>query len=101
MPRNGRFHLRGGSIEVATRYGLRLAIRRSLRRHGPMTSIELANACYWGRSPRNVRLGARWWANRSQQSATRRAIGALKRSGEVVDVGRLGRRKLYHAAARV
>jgi hypothetical protein len=100
MPKNARFRLRGGDIEVAVRRGLRSAIPPALRRHGPMTAVEIANYAYWQRTPRNHRLGARWWSNASQQSATRRAIAALKRRGLIVDGGRLGRRKLYHAAAR-
>ncbi len=96
MPIPGRFWLPSGEIEVATRHGLRAAIPRALRRHGPMTAVEIANYAYWGRTPRNCRLGAKWWANRSMRSATRRAIAELKRAGLVTDGGRLGRRKLYH-----
>jgi hypothetical protein len=44
-----------------------------------MTAIELANYAYWQRTPRNYRLGARWSANASQQSATRRASARSKR----------------------
>jgi hypothetical protein len=95
MPANGTFRLPLGAIEVAPRFGLRAAIPRALRRHGPMTAIELANYAYWQRTPRNYRLGARWWANASQQSATRRAIARSKRAGEVKIVGRRGRRLLY------
>ncbi|MET4043961.1 hypothetical protein [Bradyrhizobium sp. RT6a] len=60
-----------------------------------MTSIELANWAYWQRTPRNHRMGARWWANASQKSATRRAIARLKRDGAVKIAGRRGRRLLY------
>jgi hypothetical protein len=95
MPANGRFRLPCGVIEVAPRFGLRAAIPRALRRHGPMTAIELANYSYWQRTPQNHRLGARWWANASQQSATRRAIARLKRAGKCKIVGRRGRRLLY------
>jgi hypothetical protein len=98
MPANGRFRLPDGVIEVAPRLGLRAAIPRALRRHGPMTAVELANWAYWERTPRNHRLGARWWANASQQSATRRAIARLKRAGECKIVGRRGRRQLYASA---
>jgi Winged helix DNA-binding domain len=95
MPVNGRFRLPRGEIEVATRFGLRAAIPRALRRHGWLTSQQLANLLYWGRSPRNDRLAAKWWANQSQQSATRRAIARLKRDGAVRVAGRRGRWVLY------
>ena len=95
MPVNGRFRLPDGEIEVAPRIGLRAAIPRALRRHGAMTAIELANYAYWQRTPQNHRLGARWWSNASQQSATRRAIARSKRAGEVKIIGRRGRRLLY------
>src|ERR1700694_1159374 len=94
MPAKSRFRLRTCVIEVAPRLGLRGEIRRGLRRFGPMTALELANLAYWGRSPNNYRLGARWWANRSQKSATRRAIAELRRRGQVVG-HRWGRRTLY------
>jgi hypothetical protein len=97
MPANGRFRLPRGAIEVAPRFGLRAAIPRALRRHGAMTAVELANWAYWERTPRNHRLGARWWSNASQQSATRRAIARSKRAGEVRVIGRRGRRLLYAA----
>jgi hypothetical protein len=96
MPVNGRFRLREFDIEVAPRLGLRCDIPRALRRHGPMTALEIANLMYWGRTPRNCRLGARWWANRSMRSSTRRAIASLVREGVVVSCGRLGRCRLYH-----
>jgi hypothetical protein len=95
MPRKGQFLLSEGVIEVATRYGLRADIPRALRRHGPMTAPELSNYLYWNRTPRNSRLGAKWSANWSQKSATRRAIAVLLRHGKIVDGGRLGRKKLY------
>lgn len=98
MPANGRFHLPNGAIEVAARTGLRRAIPGALRRHGPMTAIELANWAYWRRAPRDQRMGARWWANESQRSATRRAIARLKRDGAVKIAGRRGRRFVYAAA---
>ena len=63
-----------------------------------MTAVELANWAYWNRTPRNNRLGAKWWVNRSMRSATRRAIAQLKRAGMVADGGRLNRKKLYHLA---
>jgi hypothetical protein len=97
MPANGRFRLPRGAIEVAPRFGLRAAIPRALRRHGPMTALQLSNYLYWNRTPRNHRLGARWWANASQRSATRRAIARSKRAGEVRVIGRRGRRLLYAA----
>lgn len=46
-----------------------------------------------------LRNAIRWWANRSQRSATRRAIAVLARRGEIFRRGRLGRRRLYHLAA--
>jgi len=95
MPANARFRLPSGTIEVAPRFGLRAAIPRALRRLGPLTAIELANWLYWQRTPRNHRLGARWWSNSNQQSATRRAIARSKRAGEVKIVGRRRRRFLY------
>jgi hypothetical protein len=95
MPANALFRLPSGTIEVAPRFGLRAAIPRALRRYGAMTSVELSNLLYWQRAPRNHRLGAKWWANASQQSATRRAIARLKRAGECKIVGRRGRRNLY------
>jgi hypothetical protein len=95
MPGNARFHLPTGVIEVAPRSGLRAAIPGALRRPGPMTALEIANLLYWERTPNNHRLGARWWANASQLSATRRAIARLKRAGECRMVGRRGRRFLY------
>jgi hypothetical protein len=83
MPAPSRFRLRRCTIEVAPRLGLRASIKRGLRRYGPMTSIEIANFAYWGRSPFNSRLGIRWWSNSSQRSATRRALAALIARGEV------------------
>ena len=96
MPAVGHFRVRSCQVEVAVRYGLRADIPRALRRHGPMTAIEIGNLMYWNRTPRNHRMGARWWINRSMKSSTRRAIAALKRAGMVADGGRLGRCKLYH-----
>jgi hypothetical protein len=95
MPSAARFRLRHATIQVAARFGLRAAIPRALRRHGPMTAVELANYAYWQRTPGNHRLGARWWASASQQSATRRAIARLKRDGAVKIAGRRCRRLLY------
>lgn len=100
MPVNSRFRLPIGTIEVAARIGLRAAIPRALRRLGPMTSTELANWAYWQRTPRNHRMGARWWANASQKSATRRALAQLKHDGAVNIAGRRGRRLLYAANRR-
>lgn len=91
MPMNGRFRLPTGEIEVAPALGLRAAIPRALRRHRPMTALQLSNYLYWNRTPRNDRLGARWWANASQQSATRRAIARSRCAGEVKIIGRRGR----------
>ncbi|WJR74917.1 hypothetical protein [Bradyrhizobium sp. NP1] len=65
-----------------------------------MTSLELANLAYWQRTPRNDRMGARWWANASQRSATRRAIARLKRDGAVKIAGRRDRRLLYEVNKR-
>lgn len=101
MPINARFRLPIGTIEVAPRFGLRAAIPRALRRHGPMTSVELANWAYWDRTPRNHRMGARWWANASQRSATRRAIARLKRDGAIKIAVRRGRRFVYAIAREV
>jgi hypothetical protein len=98
MPANARFRLPSGIIEVAPRFGLRAAIPRALKRHGAMTAIELANLLYWNRTPRNHRLGARWWSNLSQRSATRRALARSKRAGDVTITGRMGRYFLYAAS---
>jgi hypothetical protein len=98
MPANALFRLPSGVIMVAPRFGLRAAIPRALKRLGPMTALELANWAYWNRTPRNHRLGARWWSNSNQQSATRRAIARSKRAGEIKIVGRRGRRLLYAAS---
>jgi hypothetical protein len=95
MPLNARFRTPKGVIEVAPRFGLRAGIPRALRRHGPMTTLEISNLMFWDRSPTNHRLSVKWWANRSQQSATRRAIARLKRDGRVKIVGRRGRRYIY------
>lgn len=95
MPIKARFRLPSGAIEVAPRFGLRAAIPGALRRHGAMTSLQLANWLYWERTPRNHRLSAKWWANSSQQSATRRAIARLKRDGAIRIAGRSGRRFIY------
>lgn len=96
MPVKGRFRLRRCVVEVAPRLGLRRDIPRALRRHGPMTALEIANWAYWQRTPNNYRLGALWWANASMCSATRRAIASLVRDGVVTVGGRLGRYRLYH-----
>jgi hypothetical protein len=93
-----RFHLPIGAIEVAPRFGLRAAVPRALKRYGPMTTLQLANWLYWERSPKNQRLSAKWWANTSQQSATRRAIARLKRDGAVRIAGKRGRRFVYAIA---
>ncbi len=96
MPIPGRFRLPDGEIQVAARLRLRADIPRALKRHGPLTAIEIGNLMYWGRTPRNHRLGAKWWVNRSMNLRLE-AIAALKRAGKISDGGRLGRRKLYHA----
>jgi len=98
MPMNARFRLPIGVIEVAPRFGLRAAIPRALRRHGPMTSLEISNLMFWERSPRNVRLSAKWWSNPSQLSSTRRAIARLKQEGAVTIAGRYGHRFVYAIA---
>lgn len=83
MPAVARFQLPNGAIEVAPLLDLRASIKRGLRRYGPMTAVEIANYAYWGRSPNNFRLGMKWWCNRSQRSATRRALAALMACDQV------------------
>jgi hypothetical protein len=100
MPTNSRFRLPIGEIEVSPRRGLRAAIPGALRRLGPLTSVQAADWLYWARRPRDHRMAARWRANRSQRSATRRALARLKRDGAVVITGRAVRFFLYAARQR-
>jgi hypothetical protein len=95
VPANGHFLTRYGVIEVAANLRLRLGIVDGLRRHGALTSRELASFAYWGRCPYRSRLGAQWQANASMRSATRRALADLTRRGRVESVGWCGREKLY------
>jgi hypothetical protein len=81
-------------MQVAPNLHLRASIKQALRRFSCMTSNELADYSYWGRTP-NSRLGQQWRANASMRSATRRAIAALRRKDQVVICGRYGRECIY------
>lgn len=98
MPMKSIFLGLYGPIEVAANVHLRHSLLKGLRRWGPMTAVELANFGYWGRKPHDVRLGARWWSNASQQSATRRAIAALIDRGELRIVRKAGAINVYGLA---
>jgi hypothetical protein len=97
MPAPSHFMTRFGSIEVAPQLALSSLVIRGLRRHHAMTSTEIANWAYWGRSPRS-KLGAQWWASRSMRSSARRAVARLRRNGCVVVIGHHGRACIYALA---
>jgi hypothetical protein len=97
MPKNAIFRLPGRDFEVAANLCLRASIRTGLRKYNCLTASELADWAYWHRPPIS-RLGAQWRANASMRSATRRAIAALRRNGQVVVCGRRGRECVYRAA---
>ena len=98
MRRFSRFLTPHGVIEVAGNRELRRHIRVGLRMHGAMTAVEIADFGFWGRGPRS-RLPLRWRSSASQQSSARRAIAALRRRGDLIVKGRIGRANLYGLAA--
>jgi hypothetical protein len=102
--RRSRQRSRKPRLRVAARFhcaNLGRAIRVGLTAFGAMTGRELADWCYVGVRPsQRARIGARWTATLSGRSAVRRALARLKRRGEVVVAGKLGRFNLYQRGHR-
>jgi hypothetical protein len=97
VPANARFTTAYGVIEVAPQLALSTLVLSGLKRHHALTSTQIANWAYWGRTPTS-KLGPLWWSNRSMRSSARHAIARLRRNGLVVVAGHSGRACVYSLA---